>query len=456
MKKVGIYNPHMNTKGGGEKVLLALAEHISDDFEVILLSRSEVDKKELEDYFSVDLSDIKVKVLPRTGFFIKLLTHPKLKLPGRLRSLIGSYNDYRALRKINLDIFINNYVFSSLRSVAPVGLYICMFPQKLKLNRKDSEQFEEPTKNKQASPGFFDSIASGFRLTFGVLLLIFSTFSAGLIRVLPGTPQDYRHSFAFKMYDWTMDYLENTFRFNGQTGIDSYDAILANSEYTRSWVQKRWARDAKVLYPIRENMGPPAEKEKAILHVGRFFANHSDSHHKRQDVLLDTFKTMKDLHKDGWSLHLAGTTGKDPKALEFIVQLLEEADGYPVYFHLNTSFQRLKELYRKADIYWHATGYGFDASKYPEKQEHFGITTVEAMSAGAIPIVINTAGQKEIVEHEQNGYLWDSLKELKRYTRKVATVNHANHLRQNAVESSSKYDKEHFYQRIDDIFGGLK
>ena len=53
----------------------------------------------------------------------------------------------------------------------------------------------------------------------------------------------------------------------------------------------------------------------------------------------------------------------------------------------------------------------------PEKQEHFGITTVEAMSTGAIPVVINTAGQSEIIENNKNGYLWSNPEELIKYTK---------------------------------------
>ena len=31
--------------------------------------------------------------------------------------------------------------------------------------------------------------------------------------------------------------------------LDSYDTILANSEYTRGWIRRLWQRDADVLYP---------------------------------------------------------------------------------------------------------------------------------------------------------------------------------------------------------------
>jgi glycosyltransferase involved in cell wall biosynthesis len=40
--------------------------------------------------------------------------------------------------------------------------------------------------------------------------------------------------------------------------------------------------------------------------------------------------------------------------------------------------------------------------------EHFGITTVEAMSYGAVPVVIRKGGQMEIVSNGVDGFLWDT------------------------------------------------
>ena len=52
----------------------------------------------------------------------------------------------------------------------------------------------------------------------------------------------------------------------------------------------------------------------------------------------------------------------------------------------------------------------------PEMFEHFGMATAEAMSAGCVPIVINKGGQPEIVQHGENGFVWDKPEELREYT----------------------------------------
>ena len=76
-------------------------------------------------------------------------------------------------------------------------------------------------------------------------------------------------------------------------------------------------------------------------------------------------------------------------------------------------------LYGKSSIYWHATGYGEDN---PKKFEHFGISTVEAMAAECIPVVINLGGQPEIVEQSVNGFLWNSIPELKKFSLKLVNT----------------------------------
>jgi glycosyltransferase involved in cell wall biosynthesis len=82
----------------------------------------------------------------------------------------------------------------------------------------------------------------------------------------------------------------------------------------------------------------------------------------------------------------------------------------------NVGAAELKRAYERAKIFWHATGYGEDDLRRPDLAEHFGMATAEAMAAGCVPIVINRGGQREIVEHGVNGFLWDTVEELKEYT----------------------------------------
>ena len=57
-----------------------------------------------------------------------------------------------------------------------------------------------------------------------------------------------------------------------------------------------------------------------------------------------------------------------------------------------------------------------DMERHPERYEHFGITTVEPTSAGAVPVVIDAAGQVEIVDHGVSGYRFRTLDALVMHT----------------------------------------
>ena len=84
--------------------------------------------------------------------------------------------------------------------------------------------------------------------------------------------------------------------------------------------------------------------------------------------------------------------------------------------------------------------------------ESFGIVLVEAMAAGAIPIVINSGGQPELVEHNHNGLLWQSLPELLAQTRYIID-NPAlmQQLSAAAIQQSRKFSQQRFYQRLDQL-----
>ncbi len=93
---------------------------------------------------------------------------------------------------------------------------------------------------------------------------------------------------------------------------------------------------------------------------------------------------------------------------------------------------------------------------HPDKFEHFGITTVEAMSSGCVPVVIGVAGQKEIVTHGKNGMLWNSEQELEKYTLQLIRDDDlCSKMSANAKKSSEQYCKIIFDKKVDEIFDKL-
>lgn len=405
MKKIGIYNPYIETKGGGEKMSLALAETLAEDKnnDVFLITHSEVKLELLADYFKLDLTRVKSFKINTDTVFLKIIR--RLHLPSMAQHFFFDIVAQRTLKKKNFDVFINNCYHSNLPSPTSNGVYLCMFPQKLENDDK----------------------------SIGLLKKIYLVCMHALNRIAMHPKEKY--------------------------SVHTYKFIISISEFTKSHVQKLWGRDSTILYPICEDMllKNPPEKEKIILHVGRFFENAGNNHHKRQDILLEAFTKLTQLQKDGWQLHFVGSVAEEVGALKYLIKLMKKSQGLPVYFHFNCSFPELKDLYNKATIYWHATGFGSDPEKQPERQEHFGISTVEAMSTGAIPVVINTAGQKESVIHGQNGFLWSTKKELAEYTTRVAKLSsdQLKPIQSAAIKSAARFNKTAFEKRVDTIFGEI-
>ena len=206
----------------------------------------------------------------------------------------------------------------------------------------------------------------------------------------------------------------------GQTGepthLETYDRLLANSRYTQGWVERLWHRPSDVLYPPvgLVERGP---KAPVILSVGRFFLPGS-GHNKKQLEMVSAFRRLVERGgADGWEYHLAG--GCAPEHRPYLDQIRAAAQGMPVVLHPEASGADLRGLYRQASIFWHAAGLGEHPARHPDRYEHFGITTVEAMSAGAVPVVIDAAGQMEIVEHGASGYRFARLDDLIAHTERL-------------------------------------
>lgn len=361
----------MQAMGGGEKLTLVLAEHLSLKHDVSLFCAESLDTKALENYFAVDLSRITVTPLNNSGSIARAVA--KIRGANNANS-----SHYQQLRNLNLNLFINNSYGSKLISPARHGIFMCMFPH-------------------ANSPVADDAL--GF-----------------------------------------------------------YKTVIAISEFSANWIRQKWKRDAEVIYPPCDDMGPPHTKEKLILHVGRFLADSDEDerHHKGQALLLEAFKTLTDLHQDGWQLHFAGSLSADKRSKQFADTLVKSARGFPVFFHFNSPREQLRDLYRKAAIYWHATGYGSDLHHQPFKQEHFGISTVEAMSAACVPVVYSSGGQTEIVKNGVEGFWWNDLDELKNQTQTLANdPKLRSELGQHALVASKRFGREAFGAKIDQLIDAV-
>jgi hypothetical protein len=107
--KVAIYNLHFAVLGGGERRSASLAAHLCRRHDVTLFVHSPLNNNTIREIFGIDISNVMVVELDQKDHLAEIA-------------------------KVRPDIFINNSHGSQLPCIAPVGIYMCMFPEDEKID----------------------------------------------------------------------------------------------------------------------------------------------------------------------------------------------------------------------------------------------------------------------------------------------------------------------------------
>lgn len=225
------------------------------------------------------------------------------------------------------------------------------------------------------------------------------------------------------------------------------DNIICNSLFTKKVVDDEYGVISSVLYPpVDVNKFKPKLKENIILYVGRFS---NLVQNKGHEILISAFNDLIKLNKfKDWKLIFAGGTevGSD----KYLSDLKEKAQGLNIQFYESPDFDTLRDLYGRSKIYWSAAGYGVDQLNEPQKTEHFGITLVEAMSSGCVPIVFKSGGALEIINDGINGMFWENIESLVKLTEQVIDGQFKKTSNM-AIARSKDFDYSTFTQKIKEI-----
>lgn len=218
----------------------------------------------------------------------------------------------------------------------------------------------------------------------------------------------------------------------------------------KSFIKKKLTNDIIVFPPsIDDTFYSSEHKRNIIVSTGRFF---SHLHSKKQHLLVEAFKHLYD--KEGisdWRLVLIGSV-ENEDSNEYLNHIKSISEGYPIDVLTNISFSNLREYYAKSKLFWLATGFGEDLEKHPERAEHFGIVTLEAMASGCVPIVFNGGGQKELVQSGIDGYFFNTKEELLNHTTDmIKNERKREEVSKRAIEKSKEYKTDHFIKKLHEI-----
>ena len=228
--------------------------------------------------------------------------------------------------------------------------------------------------------------------------------------------------------------------------------VICNSAFTSRFITDFSPSKIKILYPPVDvnSFSSSEKKENIILSVGRF---DNILNAKKQDVLIEAFQRLCTNNPNlNWKLVLMGGSREKPENNHYLSHLKYLAGNSPIEFIVNPTFDSLKKVYSQSKIYWHAAGYGVDELFHPEETEHFGMSVVEAMASGAVPLVVAKGGLTEIVSDSKNGYTWQNLDELIAKTQLLlATPQNLKKLSIEAQNYSQVFSKEKFEAKLLDL-----
>jgi glycosyltransferase involved in cell wall biosynthesis len=236
---------------------------------------------------------------------------------------------------------------------------------------------------------------------------------------------------------------------------DLYDQVVYNSKYTKYWIEKRWNFEPHThLYPPvdMQVFSPGKSKDNLIISVARFELEGT----KKQLEMIKAFNALCSSNPEllnSWSLVLIGGSTQNNPYLDSIKQYIKNKNISKCKIAVNVSDKELKHYYSHARIFWHLCGLG---QTDPAKVEHFGMTIAEAMQNRLVPLVFDGGGQREIVEHNHNGFRVSSTVELIHYTKLlIASPDTFENLAENAFNRSKDFSREQFVIKIRSIFAGI-
>jgi glycosyltransferase involved in cell wall biosynthesis len=173
--------------------------------------------------------------------------------------------------------------------------------------------------------------------------------------------------------------------------VSQIDRLLAVSDFTREFVRERWGRDSATLYPpcpvdlYSDLVNRP--KENLVVTVGRIGPE------KRMELFLDIARRLPQVN-----FAIIGSVSPEMKPYSDVLRKVAPSN---VSFVL-APLRKVKDILGKAKVYVHCA-----------LKEHFGITIVEAMAAGCVPVVHNSGGAREIVTNDV-GYKWEAVADASR------------------------------------------
>ena len=216
--------------------------------------------------------------------------------------------------------------------------------------------------------------------------------------------------------------------------------VLTNSGYTRKAISNAFNIDAKILYPpvdvetFQEIALKSNQRDGMVLVISRIAPD------KQIENAIEVARIMRG-RGIGKIMTIAGNLHYyDHQYYQQMKNMIAEyhLSDY-VSLQTNISFSRLIQLMQLAKVYFH-----------PRIDEHFGISIVEAMASGLVPVVSNIGGHTEFVPPKYHFHTLGHAADL------IALAFEATNSERRAISSSTnKFSNENYVNSFHRILSEL-
>ena len=196
--------------------------------------------------------------------------------------------------------------------------------------------------------------------------------------------------------------------------INNYKNIVLNSDFTKDFYIKytnEYLTDQKIsiIYPCcfnKVNNNIYEKEDKSFIMIGRIFNYHPNANNKNFDIALKYFEEISKSN-DNFIIHIIGTV--------YSKEILNKLQSFKIknlYFHLAASENEKIEILKKTKYIINMVGINRDKENECYAYEHFGISIIEGINYGCIPISIN-GGYPGYYINESNGILFNNENDFK-------------------------------------------
>jgi len=203
---------------------------------------------------------------------------------------------------------------------------------------------------------------------------------------------------------------------------DSRIHLITNSKYVHDSIKSKFGKDSKIIYPpVDLKEFHPDSKEDGIVTITRF------SEEKNLEFGINVMKEIN------YEYNIIGNTKTKSNILYYKKLESKIKKEHLKIFNLlkNISRNKLVSRVNKTKIYFHCS------------KETFGISIIESIAAGCIPIVPNNSAHKETVPFEDLRYKFNNVQDAQEKIN-LALSGKFDHFLKPLQESIQKYDERTF------------